>query len=180
MKQPKILFSDKFFDIVDIKGQIGIMNKHMSVAVLPYNVDENGMVKEIGLLHELNHFREGGFCDTLITGTVEYEDDTLLFTANRELLEEGGIEVPESESARWLFLGPIYPYKDSDRVVPVFAVDVTGLVQKEPEGDGSDKEEVSRMIMQDISIGISSDEGLVLSAFLRLFNFMYAKTMDNV
>ena len=179
MKQPKILFSDDYFDIVNVEGQVGIKNKHMSVAVLPYNTDESGMIKEIGLLHELNYFREGDFCDTLITGTIENEDDTLLFTAVRELEEEGGFIVPAEETARWLFLGPIYPYKDSDRIVPVFAVDVTGLTQGEIDPQ-TDKEEVSKLYMKDVSEGIASDEGLVLSAFLRLFNYMYAKSMNYV
>lgn len=179
MKQPKILFSDSHFDIVNVKGQIGLKNKHMSVAVLPYNTDEHGMIKEIGLLNELNYFREGDYCDTLITGTIENEDDSLLYTAVRELEEEGGYKVPAEEASRWLFLGPIYPYKDSDRIVPVFAVDVTGLTQGEIDPQ-TDKEKLSKLYMKDVSEGIASDEGLVLSAFLRLFNYMYAKSMKYV
>ncbi len=142
MKPTKVLFSDKFFDVVDIQGLIGIMHKEMSVAILPYTTKDD-MIDEIGLLHEVNHFREGGFCDTLITGTVEHADDTLLYTAIRELKEEGGIDASGDENlTRWLFLGPIYLYKDSDRVVPVFSVDVTGLIQSVPSGDGSEKEDI--------------------------------------
>lgn len=178
MKQPKVLFEDKWFEVVDVNGQVGIKNKHMTVAVLPYDTDEHGMVKSIGLLHELNYFREGDYCDTLITGTVEYEDDSLLLAAQRELKEEGGYTVEEND--RWLFLGPIYPYKDSDKVVPVFAVNVTDKTQGEAEGDGSDKEKKSKLVMTDVREGIACDEGLVLAAFLRLFNFMYAKSMNYV
>jgi len=176
MKQPKVVYENKWFDVVEINGQTGIKNKHMTVAVMPYDTDEYGMVKNIGLLHELNYFREGDYCDTLITGTVEYEDDSLLLTAKRELLEEGGFDVDENE--RWLFLGPIYPYKDGDKMIPVFAVDVTDKTQAEAEGDGSDKEKNSKLHMVDVREGISCDEGLVLAAFLRLFNFMYAKSMN--
>jgi 8-oxo-dGTP pyrophosphatase MutT (NUDIX family) len=179
-KETKILFDTERFEVVDIEGQIGFRSKTMTVAVMPYSNDENGMVKEIGILHELNHLRETGFCDTLITGTVEYEDDSLLLAATRELAEEGGITVPEDENGRWIFLGPIYPYKDSDKVIPVFAVDVTGLQIKEATGDGTDKEELSKLEMKDVSEGIASDEGLVLAAFLRLFNYMYAKSMNYV
>lgn len=176
----KTIFSEKWFDVVKVDGRVGIHNRRMSVAVLPFSNDDNGMIKEIGILNEPNPFREGGFCDTLITGTVEYEDDSLLLAAVRELKEEGGITVPETESARWIFLGVIYTYKDSDRMVPVFAVDVTGLERGTPEGDGSKKEEEASFKFVEVGQGIASDEALVLSAFLRLFNYMYAKTMNYV
>jgi hypothetical protein len=65
-------------------------------------------------------------------------------------------------------------------MIPVFAVDVTGLEQKEHKGDGTDKEELSKLEMVSVGNGIASDESLVLSSFVRLFNFMYAKTMDHV
>jgi 8-oxo-dGTP pyrophosphatase MutT (NUDIX family) len=180
MKQFKTLYAGDRFDVVDVKGQIGCKNKEMSVGVLPYNVDEHGMVSEIGLLKELNHFREGDYCDTIITGTIEYEDDSLLLTAIRELKEEGGFELPADSNDRWLFLGPIYLYKNSDQIVPVFAVDVTGIEQKEAVGDGTDKEELSRLHMVPVSNGISSDEGIVLASFLRLFNYMYGKATGNI
>jgi hypothetical protein len=180
MKQYKVLFNDNWFDVVDVNGQVGIKNKHMSVGVLPYSTDETGMITHIGLLHELNYFREKDYCDTLITGTVEHEDDSLLFTATRELKEEGGFIIPEDGSDRWLFLGPIYLYKNSDQIVPVFAVDVTGLEQQEHEGDGTEKERLSKLEMVEVSNGLACDEGLVLAAFLRLFNYMYAKSMNHV
>ena len=177
MKQHKVLFSDNWFDVVDINGQVGLKNKHMSVAVMPYRTDDNGIISEIGLLHEFNNFRENDFSDTLITGTIEYEDDSLLFTAVRELREEGGFTMPEDSLDRWLFLGPIYISKNSDQVIPVFAVDVTGLPQEEANGDGSEKEVKSYLEMVDVSNGIASDESLVLASFVRLFNYMYAKAI---
>lgn len=179
-QQPKILFSDKWFDIVDMDGHVGMKSKSMTVAVMPYTTDKNGMVEDIGLIHEYNQFREGDYCDTLITGTVEYEDDSLLFTAIRELKEEGGIEMTEDESEKFIFLGTIYPLKDSDKIIPIFAVDVTGKDINKPQGDGSKKEELSKFAMTKVGDGLISDEALVLSAFLRLFNYMYAKSMNHV
>lgn len=180
MKQYKTLYSDDWFEVVDIQGQKGLKYKEMTVGILPYRVDENKLINEIGLLHELNYLREGNYCDTLITGTVEYEDDSIYLTAIRELAEEGGFHLSESDSSRWLFLGPIYIYKDSDKMIPVFAVDVTGLEQKPHTGDGSDKEEKSELRMVSVSNGIASDEGIVLAAFVRLFNYMYAKSFNYV
>jgi len=179
MKQPKVLHEDKWGDVVDIDGHVGIRSKHMSVAVLPFTVEANGMIENIGLLHEYNQFREGNHCDTLITGTVEYEDDSLLFTAKRELLEESGIDMID-DAEKWIFLGTIYPSKDSDKVIPIFAVDVSGKDINKPQKDGSKKERLSEFNLVRVGDGLISDEGLVLSAFLRLFNYMYAKSMNYV
>jgi 8-oxo-dGTP pyrophosphatase MutT (NUDIX family) len=176
----EILFNGEWLDLVKIEGSTFIRNKHMSVAILPYKTDDTGMIKEIGILEEYNPIRVNNKCETLITGTVEYEDDSLLFTAKRELLEEGGFEVKSEENDRWLFLGTIYPYKDNDRLVPIFACDVTRIEQVEAKGDGSEKEKKSKLVMKNVSEGIASDEGLVLAAFLRLFNYMYSKSMNNV
>lgn len=180
MKQYKVLFEDKWFQVVDVEGIVGLKNKEMSVAVMPYRVNEMGVITEIGLLKELNYFREGDYAQTLITGTIEYEDDSLLYTAKRELLEEGGFELPEDDNARWLFLGPVYLYKTSDQMIPVFAVDVTGIEQKAAEGDGSEKENKSKLEMVEVGNGIASTEALVLASFLKLFNYMYAKTLNYV
>jgi hypothetical protein len=42
------------------------------------------------------------------------------------------------------------------------------------------KEELSKLEMVSVGNGIASDEALVLSSFVRLFNYMYAKSMDHV
>jgi 8-oxo-dGTP pyrophosphatase MutT (NUDIX family) len=159
---------------------VGLKQKTTSVAIMPYTVDEHGMVKQVGLLKEYNPFREDDYCHTLITGTIEDDDEALLFTAQRELKEEGGFEVPPNENNRWIFLGVFYPYKDSDRQVPTFAVDVTGLTQGEPTTDGSQKEQLSKLEFLPTNQIMITDETLALAAFLRLFNFFYAKSMGNV
>ena len=180
MKQPKVIHTDKYFDLVDVDGHVGIRSKHMTVGVLPYTTDDNGMIEKIGILNEYNTFREGNYCDTIITGTVEYEDDSLLFTAIRELKEEGGINMEGDNTEKWIFLGSVYTSKDSDKIIPLFAVNVTGKDINKPQGDGSKKEKLSEFSLVPVGDGLVSEESLLLSAFLRLFNFMYAKSMNNV
>jgi 8-oxo-dGTP pyrophosphatase MutT (NUDIX family) len=180
MKNYKVLHDNDDFSVIELDGIVGTKMKYTSVAIMPYTVDEHGMVDKIGLLKEFNPFREDDYCHTLITGTIEYDDDALLFTASRELKEEGGFTVPETETARWIFLGTFFPYKDSDRQVPAFAVDVTGLSQEEPTTDGSEKEKKSSLEFLPTNQIMITDETLALAAFLRLFNFFYAKTMGNV
>jgi 8-oxo-dGTP pyrophosphatase MutT (NUDIX family) len=180
MKNYKTLKEFEKFDIVDVEGHVGMKLKTMSVAVMPFTIDDNGMIDKIGLLKEYNPFREGDFSHTLITGTIDYEDDSLLYTAKRELKEEGGYEVPDNENLRWIYLGNFFPYKDSDRQVPTFAVDVTGVEPKEPQTDGTKKEELSKLEMIPSNNIMITEEMLPLSAFLRLFNYFYQKTIGNV
>jgi len=178
MKEYKVLSEYKYLDIIDINGHVGQKMKSMSVAVMPYTVDSNNMIENVGLLKEFNEFREGDFSYTLITGTIDYEDDSLLFTAKRELLEEGGFE--QTENIKWVYLGSFFPYKDSDRQIPTFAVDVTGLEQKEPQTDGSKKEELSKLEMLPASNIMITEEALPLAAYLRLFNYFYQASIENV
>lgn len=178
MKDYKVLYSDSTFDVVEVMGQRGFKSKTMSVAVMPFTTDENSIVDKIGFLKEFNPFREGDYANTLITGTVESEDDDLIQTVIRELKEEGGIECPQEQVSRIIYLGNFYPYKDSDRMVPTFAIDVTGLTMSDPEGDGSKKEELSSFHLAPVTDAMSTDELLPLAAFLRLFNFFYSKTLN--
>jgi 8-oxo-dGTP pyrophosphatase MutT (NUDIX family) len=180
MKNYKTLKEFEKFDIVDVEGHVGMKLKTVSVAVMPFTIDDNGMIDKIGLLKEYNPFREGDFSHTLITGTIDYEDDSLLYTAKRELKEESGYEVPNNENLRWIYLGNFFPYKDSDRQVPTFAVDVTGIEPKEPQTDGTKKEELSKLEMIPSNNIMITEEMLPLSAFLRLFNYFYQKTIGNV
>lgn len=179
MKDYKVLFSEKNFDVVEVMGQVGFKAKSMSIAIMPFTTDENSIVDKIGFLKEFNPFRDGNYANTLITGTVENEDEDLIQTAIRELKEEGGIDCPQDQQGRIIYLGNFYPYKDSDRMVPTFAIDVTGLTMGEPEGDGSKKEELSTFYMGPVTDAMSTDELLPLAAFLRLFNFFYQKTLPS-
>ena len=88
MKQFKTLSEYKYFDVVEVEGLTGLKMKSVGVGILPYNTDENGMINEVGLLKEFNPFREGDYCHTLITGTVENIDEALLETAKREFQED--------------------------------------------------------------------------------------------
>jgi hypothetical protein len=179
MKDFKTIHSDRYFDVVEIDGQVGFKSKLMSVAVMPYTVDERGTVENLGMLIEYNPFREGDYANTLITGTVETEDTDLIETAIRELKEEGGIICPPEDRKRFIYLGNFYPYKDSDRMIPTFAVDVTNLEMTSPEGDGSKKESLSKFRLLPVHEGIATDEALPLAAFLRLFNYFYTRAVEN-
>lgn len=176
MLNQKTLYQNKYFDVIEVDGRIGVKAKEMSVAVIPYSVDEAGILEKIGLLYEYIAIRREQYIWTLITGTVEKTDDDLLATAIRELKEEGGIEVPETEiEKRCVYLGTIFDSKDSNRETPIFGINVTNLEIKKAEGDGSTQEEKSTFEMVPSNELTRTSESLPLSAFLRLFHHFYLK-----
>lgn len=171
----KVKFSAKRFDVENRKGKTGINYKKMTVGVLPY-VMKDGLLHQLGILHEWNTFRQDNYCHTLITGTVDPEDTDYLMTAKRELLEEGGIK--ETNDEKWIFLGSLYLSKGSNEMCHLFAVDVTDSEIGEPQGDGSKSEEKSDFSLMLTGNAITiTDESLVLASFARLFDFFYQQTI---
>jgi 8-oxo-dGTP pyrophosphatase MutT (NUDIX family) len=175
----KVIAETPYFDFVQFAGQSGLHIKIPSVAVLPYTVDENGIVNQIGILREQNQLREGGFAKTLITGSIEVSDEDTLATAVRELYEEGGFNMNGGPVDKWTYLGGFHDSKDSDRIIPTFAVDVTGVEQEPAQGDGTPQEQNSKLEMVDVNVALQTNELLVLGSFLRLFNIMYQKSFKN-
>ena len=49
MKDFKTIHSDRYFDVVEVDGQVGFKSKLMSVAVMPYTVDERGTVENLSV-----------------------------------------------------------------------------------------------------------------------------------
>lgn len=175
----KKLFETPYFDVIQIEDTCGISAKTVSVAVLPYTIGSGGVVETIGVLHEWNELRDDKYANTLITGTIEDTDPDAYATAVRELWEEGGFDMRNETPDKWTFLGNFRDSKDSDRIIPTFAVDVTGLQKSLPTTDGSNKESRSSLMMMLVNEAVLTNELLLLGAFLRLFNILYHTTFDN-
>ena len=167
-----ILYESKRFDVVKIDSKTGIDVKKVTVGVLPY-VIADGLLSSVGVLHEYNNFRKGGYCDTIITGTLEPDDSSLLSCAIRELNEEGGYD--QTDVDKWIFLGMFKLSKGSNEEINVFGVDVSDIEQVDAKGDGSKKEQLSSLRMTQINDAILTDESLFLASYLRLFDFFYQK-----
>lgn len=174
----KQIFDTPYFSLVEMDSRYGIHMKTVSVAILPYTVDANGIVEQLGILEEWNELRVGNYAHTLITGTVENKDADVYETAVRELLEEAGIDMSTQDQS-WLYLGNFYDSKDTDKCMPTFAVDVTGAKIQPAATDGSPKENASSFSMLDVNeVLTTSSETLPLAAFLRLFNIMYRQSFQ--
>ena len=173
METQKIIFENPHFNVIQIEDEVtGIHLKRLTVGVLPYTISDN-LLSSVGVLHEYNSFREGLYCDTIITGTVDADDNTLLKAAMRELKEESGFTCIDVD--KWIFLGSFRISKFTDEYCHVFGVDVSGLEKGESTGDGSKQEEKSKFDMKAVNDALLTDEALFLAAYLRLFDFFYHK-----
>lgn len=168
-----ILYESKYFNVVERQNKVGLLFKKVTIGVLPYTIDNN-ILSSVGVLNELNYFREGDYCKTLITGTADADDPTLLHTAIRELHEESGIECLDVD--KWIFLGSFRLSKSSTEYCHVFGVNVTDLEINEPKGDGSEQEKKSKFELTAINDAILTDEAIFLAAYLRLFDFFYQQS----
>jgi 8-oxo-dGTP pyrophosphatase MutT (NUDIX family) len=130
MNFPKIktLHETESFQFLDCGGMVGIKPLFTNVVVMPFTSDDQGLPLAVGVLKEPNPFREDGHHISLVTGTTDDEDGDLLSTAQRELYEETGFNVPDI--AKWYYLGSVTSSKFVDHEQPCFAVDVTGFRRK--------------------------------------------------
>ena len=179
MNKPEeiILTSTHRFDVVDREGQIGIRSTVESVIILPFVKDDQGLPLMLGVLKERNHFREGGYSVSLISGTTEDEDPDYLATAKRELKEESGFDVDDND--KWYFLGTVTASKMVDAEHPCFAVDVTGIKRGEATTDGSEQEKMSEFIFIPANDVVKSKDVFLPAIFLKLFKFVVGMDLYN-
>lgn len=130
-----------------------------AVSVLPYKIN-NGQ-KSFLLRCEQ--------ADTLFTGTVkggcDKEGEDPLDCAVRELYEEAGYT---AEPENMISLGTARPSKLNTTIMHVFAVDVTHLPFKAPEGDGTLNEANAYCKWVDLDEATQSMDPMIHVSILRL------------
>jgi 8-oxo-dGTP pyrophosphatase MutT (NUDIX family) len=176
-KQHKILYQTPKFDVVEVEDSHGIVSTIETVLVLPFICDDQGLPLMLGVMKEKNHFREGGFSIGPISGTCEIEDPDYLDTAKRELKEESGYDVQDTN--KWYFLGTVTSSKFLDKEYPCFAVDVTGIPKEEAKTDGSEEEKFSSFIFIPANDVVKSKDVFIPALFLKLFKFVVGMDLYN-
>jgi 8-oxo-dGTP pyrophosphatase MutT (NUDIX family) len=167
MSEPKILFQNEFIEVIQNKDRVGIKQKEPSVIILPYTTDSEGNPDKIGLLSEPSPIRDSKMSFTVISGSPDSSDIDILATAKRELKEEGGYDVDDTD--KWEYLGNIYTSKMVVNGNPAFGVDITGMEGTKPEGDGTGFELNSKFKLVSIKDAISNDDALISCLFLKIF-----------
>ena len=106
------------------------------VAVLPFR--EGKYDREFLGRYEIcpAHSNDVELCS--ITGGMDKDGESPVFTARRELIEEGGYEAPVED---FIYLGTVRPSKASDNTTHLFAVNLENAKEVEAVGDGTLGEE---------------------------------------
>jgi len=128
--EDKVLFDSKWHKIKQTDDEYQYIENVPGVAVLPFRITDNG--KEFLIRDEDNPLFDNYI--TIITGRID-EGEEPEDAAIRELEEEAGIKVEDRDKLQPL--GNMIISKDHRFPERLYIIDVTGLEQKEPEGDGT-------------------------------------------
>lgn len=169
-QKTKILHETENFKLIEADGLVGIKPLFTNVVVMPFTSDAQGLPLQVGILKEPNPFREEGYNTSLVTGTTDEEDGDLLSTAQRELYEETGLNVPDIK--KWYYLGSVTSSKFVDHEQPCFAVDVTGIEKEKPKTDGSMKEIQAEFSFIPANDVVNVKDIFIPGLFLKLFKYV--------
>jgi len=171
--QSKILYSNNLEDVVDYNGKLFVLNKKQKLCVMPYTL-KNGMLDKIGVLKYTTPYLSN-LEYSLINGIVSSDDDTNLVSANRILFEF--INTNASSANIWMYLGKIKSNILDNLGILLYCVNVTDLNIDVPSKlDKSIKEFDFKLInSNDI---IATDDSVLLSSYLRLFQFFYINSLN--
>lgn len=168
--EKEILHSNESFNVIKKDGRIGIEPNKLSIVIMPYT-SIRGLPAAIGVIEEVNPFREGGKSTTLITGSSNEEDPDVLGTAQRKLKGETGYDVLDPD--RWTFLGFLTTGKDSASSLPCFSCDVTSLEPGVPESGAS------KFSMLSVNDALNTDDCFISSLFVKAFVYGFGLSNSN-
>jgi len=170
----KIIAKGKYEEVIEINDHFYIVPKKQQIAVLPYTIDTKGLLDKVGVIKDYNYILNA-YNYTLICGYINKDDETNLVAANRILFEI--IKTNVTNANKWMYLGNIFNGLMSDSPIDLYCVDITDI--KIPE-----TKEVVEIInnkkfeLLDSSYVVTSDDMLLLSSFLRLFNYFYVSSLE--
>lgn len=170
--EKKTIVEGVYEDVVEINKHYYLVSKKHRVTVLPYQIDTRGLLDKVGVVKDYNYvFEEYDY--TLINDYISQDDGTNLVAANRILYQVIGINVTNADD--WMYLGGLYNNLTSDSAIDLYCVDLTGKEIKLAE----EVKNKSSFKMISSEIVTSSDDTLLLSAYLRLFQYFYINSLSN-
>jgi len=172
--EKKTILEGKFEDVIQIDEHYYLVSKKHRVTVLPYTIDTRGLLDKVGVIKDYNYvFEEYDY--TLINGYINADDGTNLVAANRVLYEAITLNVPNADD--WMYLGSLYNNLTSDSGIDLYCVDLGGKEIKETEEIEENKDKI-KFKMVSSEFVTSSDDTLLLAAYLRLFQYFYVNSLQ--
>lgn len=169
--EKKIVLENEYFNVIEKGDMFGVEPTDLCVVIMPFEKDQRGLPKSLGVLKEFNPMRDGNYSITLVTGRAEGEDPDVLSTAMRELKEESGYDVQDPE--KWYYLGLMTGSKVVMQEHPCFAVDITGLTKETKEGDGTEDEDKSEFILMPVKDALNTNDAFVPTLFMKIFRYIF-------
>lgn len=163
------------FKVVEKDGVHAVKHEHGAVAVILYSLDDNLLIDKVGIVTENNpHFQSGSY-SSIVLGSLEHDDLSMIIRAQTEVKEETGYDVEDKE--RWGFLGEIYTSKLFYQPIYAYFANVTGLSNETPKGDGSKYEEGISFSMLPLHDALKINDSILQTCFFKLFCKLYKKDL---
>lgn len=170
----KILYSTKYLDLKEISNEnykyfyIEQRPSSKAISILPYIPVSGGDYKFVIRDNIIPPWNTEISHITSITGTCEI-NETPLQTAQRELLEEGGLDLPEENiiGLDWLWVS-----KAENTKMFFFAVEVNDVKDLEPEGDGTYLENIANIKKVTKKTLLDSKDPTLFINYYKLINYL--------
>jgi len=167
--EKKTVLEGEYEDVVEVQDHYYLISKKHRIAVIPYTIDSKGLLDKIGVVKDYNYLTEE-YNFTILNGYVTTDDGTNLVAGNRILHIITKLDMPNAD--KWMYLGELFNTLTSDSALEIYCVDLTDKNLKEYE-----KTESGNFEFLDSFTVITSDDSLLLSGYLRLFNFFYTNSL---
>lgn len=162
----KIIHSTDIFDIVHslcedpFHEMITIDYKVENVAIIPYTLDAANIINGIGIVNNLNPFKNSGL--SVLIDSEHDSDDNSLDTAIRCLYDKTGYKV--TDDSKWTYLKELHVSDIMSSGYTCYAVNITEL---KPEADENSL--INSFKIVPVNKIISSNNGLAISLLLKLY-----------
>lgn len=172
--EKKVVLTGEYEEILSLGDHYYIVSKKNKIAVLPYTISTNGVLDKLGVINDYNYILEQDFY-TLINGYISSDDSTDLVCANRLLFEIIGANI--KSALNWSYLGELFNNLTSDSPIKIYAVDISDVEIRDNE-EVEEQEERKNFKLLDASRVLQTDESLLLSSYLRLFQHFYVNSLQ--
>jgi hypothetical protein len=173
--EKKTVLEGTWEDVISVNDHYYLVSKKHRIAVLAYTIDTKSLLDKVGVVKDYNNISED-YDYTLPHGYISQDDGTNLVAANRILYEIIGLNITDADD--WMYLGSLYNNLTSDSPIDLYCVDLTDKNIPETEEVNADMNK-AKFKMIDCSFIITSDDSLLLSSYMRLFNFFYVNSLSN-
>ena len=171
--QTKILHSNEFEDVVEFNEKFYVVNKKQKLCVIPYTLNK-GLLDKIGVV-KYNTAFSSNLQYSLMSGIVNIDDDTDLVAANRILFEHTSTNAVNANI--WMYLGKLKTNIIDDLGISLYCVNITGIDISLPNKLDKVSSESNFKLINSNDI-ISTDDSILLSSYLRLFQFFYINSLN--